>query len=140
MQHLFFIRHRKGRGIHSPCLFEFVHDVVFNAARMEPPDWLTEEHRAMRGDARVIPADRRGSFGAGSRVSVSDLRTVRSFVRGSSVSPKYGALLYRISRWFGPEMIVELGTGLGVSTLYLAAGSPGVHPIDPNSRDMSGDP
>jgi len=136
LEHQLFIRYRKGRGIHSPYLFEFVHDVVFNAAGMEPPDWLTEEHRAMLGDTRVIPADRRGSFGTGSgERDRAGERTVRSFVRGSSVSRKYGALLYRISRWFSPEMIVELGTGLGVSTLYLAAGAPGV-PLHSMEGDM----
>ena len=64
--------------------------------------------------------------GAGSRVDRSAGRTVGSFVRGSSVSPRYGALLYRITRWFRPDMVLELGTGLGVSTLYLASGSPSV--------------
>ena len=32
------------------------------------------------------------------------------------------ALLFRIVHWMNPEMIMELGTGLGVSTIYLAAG------------------
>jgi predicted O-methyltransferase YrrM len=50
---------------------------------------------------------------------------VGSFVKGSSVSRKSGALLFRIARWLQPEMIIELGTGLGISTLYLARGYAG---------------
>lgn len=63
-------------------------------------------------------------------------RTVRSFVSHSSTSAKQGALLYRIVQWFEPEMVVELGTGLGISTLYLSTGSPQtpLHSIEGNAE------
>lgn len=136
LEHLLFIRNRKGRGIHSPYLFEFVHDVLFNAAGTELPVWLGDAHRRLRSSETVIPGPGGSSYGAGSRVKRPEGQTAGSFVRDSSVSPKYGALLYRISRWFRPEMIVELGTGLGVSTAYLAAGSPGVplHSVEGDSE------
>ncbi len=31
IEHLFYRRHRKGHGIHSPYLFEFVNGVLFNS-------------------------------------------------------------------------------------------------------------
>jgi predicted O-methyltransferase YrrM len=44
-------------------------------------------------------------------------------------------------RWFEPGMIIELGTGLGISTLYLAAGSPvtPLHTVEgqPSRADFS---
>ena len=123
LQHLFYIRHRKGRGIHSPSLFEVVHDVIFNRRGILVPENITAVYRELRKDRTLISS---GQFGPGSAVSRSGLRSVASFVRGSSVSPKYGSLLYRISGWFRPEIIIELGTGLGVSTVYLSAGSPGI--------------
>jgi predicted O-methyltransferase YrrM len=48
---------------------------------------------------------------------------------------KYGSLLYRITRWFRPDMIMELGTGVGISTMYLASAAPEttLHSIE---RDM----
>lgn len=133
LEHLFYLRHRHGRGIHSPCLFQLVHEVVFNAAGMEVPDGITKLHRALLADQTLIPAL---SPGEQSAVSRGENRTVRSFARGSSVSRKYGSLLYRICRWFGPEMVLELGTGMGISTLYLAAGSPGIplHTIEGSSH------
>jgi predicted O-methyltransferase YrrM len=108
IQHLFYIRHRRGYGIHSPYLFEFVSKVLFNSGDIEYPATVKSEHRRL------------------SRENV--------FVRRSSVSGKYGFLLYRITRWFQPEMIVELGTGMGISTLYLSAGSPDtpLHSIEVN--------
>ena len=102
--HLFHLRHRKGHGIHSPYLFEFLSRVIFNSEGVECPLMVRQEHRALKKD--LTPAGGEG-------------RSVRSFVRHSSVSEKQAALLHRIARWFHPEMMVELGTGLGISTLYL---------------------
>jgi len=107
--HLFYLRHRKGHGIHSPYLFEFVNQVLFNARKNRVPEPILKEHRNLRSES--------------------------SFVRRSSVSGKYGALLYRISRWFRPEMILELGTGMGISTMYLSSGSPET-PLHSIERDM----
>ena len=145
--HLFCIGHRKGRGIHSPYVFEFVHEILFNARGLEVPEEIVRIHRELREDDSLIPEDRLWSKagpdpsradcqGAGSRVDRSEERTVRSFVRGSSVTPRYGALLYRIAAWFRPEMILELGTGVGISTLYLGSGAPRVplHSMEGNTE------
>lgn len=109
IRHLFFTRHRKGHGIHSPYLFEFVNGVLFNYRGTEAPEDILKEHLKLRSE--------------------------HSFVRRSSVSVKYGFLLYRISSWFRPAMIIELGTGMGISTLYLSAGSPET-PLHSIERDM----
>jgi len=98
IKHLFHTRHRYGHGIHSPYLFEFINGVLFNSKGFIPPPAVIAEHRK--------------------------LRSANAFVKRSSVSEKYGLLLFRITRWFRPEMIIELGTGLGVSTMYLSSGSP----------------
>lgn len=58
-----------------------------------------------------------------------------NFVKHSSVSVKYGSLLYRITRWFRPEMIIELGTGVGISAMYLSSGSPET-PLHSIERDI----
>lgn len=96
--HLVQSRHRKGHGIHSPYLFEFINGVLYNSLNSEVPEVILNEHRKLRSES--------------------------TFVKKSSVRLKYGKLLYRISRWFRPEMIVELGTGVGISTMYLSSGSP----------------
>ena len=107
--HLFYRRHRKGHGIHSPYVFEFINGVLYNALRIDTPEAIEREHRRLRAE--------------------------NSFVKRSSVSGKYGSLLYRITRWFRPEMIIELGTGVGISTLYLASGSPET-PLHSIERDI----
>jgi len=98
IRHLFYTSHWKGHGIHSPYLFEFVNGVLFNSRGTEAPENVLKEHQRLRSE--------------------------HSFVRRSSVSRKYAMLLYRITSWFQPEMIIEMGTGMGVSALYLSSGSP----------------
>jgi predicted O-methyltransferase YrrM len=63
------------------------------------------------------------AFGAGSR-SVKKFRTIGQTVRLTAVNKKYGRLLYHLALFFKPDSIVEMGTALGISTLYLAAGNP----------------
>ncbi len=132
MKHLFYLGHRKGHGIHSPYLFEFVNKVIFNGARVEVPWGVVRAHKELKKDQTMIPV---GRLGAASNLDPSMKRSVGSFVKHSSVNDKYGALLYRITNWFEPEMIIELGSGLGISTLYLASGSPEVplHSIEGNT-------
>ena len=136
IQHLFYLRHRRGHGIHSPYLFEFVNKVIFNGAGLTVPPEILRVHREMRKDRTIIPEVK---LGAASHVYSTGERSVASFVSHSSVPAKYGALLYRISGWFEPEMIIELGSGLGISTLYLAAGSPHapLHSIEGNAHRAS---
>ena len=108
IRHLFYTGHRKGHGIHSPYLFEFVNGVLFNSQGTIAPEAILKEHRKLRSE--------------------------HSFVKRASVSRKYGFLLYRISLWFQPEMIVELGTGMGISSLYMSSGSPDT-PLHSIERD-----
>jgi predicted O-methyltransferase YrrM len=61
--------------------------------------------------------------GAGTR-SRCKKRSIGDMARVASVSPKYGRLLYNLARFYWPDRIIELGTGVGISTLYLAAGNP----------------
>jgi predicted O-methyltransferase YrrM len=47
-------------------------------------------------------------------------RSIASIARNSAVRPRYGRLLSRLVAYFNPKEILEIGTSLGISTLYLA--------------------
>ncbi len=51
-------------------------------------------------------------------------RSVASIARNAAKPARLGQLLYRIARYYRPSVILELGTSLGISTAYLAAGNP----------------
>ncbi len=88
---------------------------------MDVPEEVTELHRQLKSNKEKLQIK---DIGAGSRVSTSDSRTIASLVKKSSVSTKYGKLLFRLTKWYQPASILEFGTGVGISTMYFKAGSP----------------
>lgn len=67
-----------------------------------------------------------GNQGAGSKRTHAEFRKVSGIVRYSSIRPKYGRMLFRLVKYIQPESIIELGTGIGVSTGYMASAAPGI--------------
>lgn len=132
LHHQFHLKHIRGHGIHSPYLFSFVDEALYNSKNIRVPEEILMVHRAMRKDCSLITSGEDDPFGAGSKTGRGQTRSIRSFVKGASVSMKFGSLLFRTARWFKPDAILELGTGLGISTMYLAGGSPGtpVHTVE----------
>lgn len=64
-------------------------------------------------------------FGSGKSRSVVTSKEAAS----SSISTKYGELLSRICRFQQPKKLLELGTCLGVSSLYITQGSNGAEMV-----------
>jgi predicted O-methyltransferase YrrM len=116
-----FSRHGKGHGIHSPFIFSIVSGVFRN--KIDPDIVLTIERIRKKNlsDTRIINIQ---DLGAGSSRMKKNIRSVSDIARYSSVPCKYGILLARMASEFGKPAIVEFGTSLGISTMYLASGNP----------------
>ncbi|MFY0592581.1 O-methyltransferase [Roseivirga sp.] len=59
-------------------------------------------------------------FGAGSRVSSINKRSVKSIAKYACTPKKFSAFLNALINYFKVENILELGTSLGINTLYLS--------------------
>jgi len=121
LNYLLFSRHGKGHGIHSPFIFSIVSGVFRN--KIDPDVVLTIEsiRKKNLSDARTINIL---DLGAGSSMMKKNIRRVSEIARYSSVPVKYGVLLARMAAEFGKPAVVEFGTSLGISTMYLASGCP----------------
>jgi len=62
-------------------------------------------------------------LGAGSLSGNVRSGKVNQLVRNSSINPRYGQLLTRLVHSINPSAIIELGTGAGFSTMYMAIAS-----------------
>jgi predicted O-methyltransferase YrrM len=62
-------------------------------------------------------------FGAGSRVFKSNKRQISKIAKTAGISPKRAELLFRITKYFQPENILEIGTSLGLATSALSLGN-----------------
>jgi predicted O-methyltransferase YrrM len=63
-------------------------------------------------------------FGAGSKVFKSNSRQISKIAKTAGISQKRAELLFRITNYFQPESVLEIGTSLGLATSALASGNP----------------
>jgi predicted O-methyltransferase YrrM len=110
--------HKKGHGIHSPFVFDVVSRIFRN--KIDPAIVLKVEQtrKKMLSNKRSISIN---DLGAGSGKLKQNVRKISEIALHSPVTPKYGRLLSNIAAEFGEPLIIELGTSLGISTLYMAA-------------------
>lgn len=117
LQFLFKAKHWRGFGIHGAFGHSFINDVL----RQQHPFYffapLNYLRKQLLKDYSVVKSSR---FGAGSKVSDGDTRRVCDLVRWSSASSSKGELLSYLANWVKAETILELGTCMGLSTIYLA--------------------
>jgi len=112
----------KGRhGTHSP----FVYDFVDRCLTLKIPEEFVQDKKRyfndLKNDQSILTIE---DHGAGSKY-LSNKRKVSDIFKTSSSRGKYGDLLYKISRHYEPKNVLELGTSLGIGTLYLSKGNPG---------------
>ncbi|NMC39329.1 MAG: hypothetical protein GYA41_13500 [Bacteroidales bacterium] len=113
--------YRKGHGIHAPFLFDVISRIFENKIDPEIVFKAEAVRKKMENDTRLINFS---DYGSGSKKMKSDLRKVSDIARNSSVPEKYCFLLSRLSSEFGKPLMVEFGTSLGISTMYLALSCP----------------
>jgi predicted O-methyltransferase YrrM len=103
------IRHIRGYGIHSPFVYSLITKVI-------------EERRRY--------------------YALDDIELVRKqllfreggLVRREAFRLKQGALLFRLTNYFHPQKIIQIGATTGLSTLYLTSYASGIHCISLENR------
>lgn len=121
LNYLLFSRHRKGYGIHSPFIFDLISRVFRNKTASDIVlNIETIRNRCLSSGRTIRVLD----LGAGSEKMKGDFRKVSDIARYSAVPKKYGRLLSALSAEFGKPAVIEFGTSLGISTMYLASGCP----------------
>lgn len=105
--------------IHSPFVFEFCKDVLYNKWDFLPYIEIEKRRHQLIRDLSVIDVC---DFGAGGWKTTQ--RRVNEIANTSLKRKKYAQLLYRIARYFQPESTLELGTSLGITTAYFSSGYP----------------
>ncbi len=86
------------------------------------PDFaaLSKYRQALSNNTTLLSL---AQLGAGSKKPAGQ-KSVAALVKTAAQSPKYAELLYRLLKYFDYKVVVELGSSLGLSTLYLAKANP----------------
>lgn len=121
IKYIIFSRHRRGHGIHSPFVFDLVSSVFRNKTEPDIVFSIEKIRKKLISDQELIETN---DLGAGSKKMKTNQRKVSDIARYSAVPQKYGILLSKMSKSFGSPLILEFGSSLGISTMYLAASCP----------------
>ena len=113
---------RKGHGVHSPFVFNFIHNVLRDKKNYACYTAIEDQRKKLLQNETIIEIE---DFGAGSATLKSNKRVVKNIAASSLKSAKFAQLLYRIVQYYKPASVLELGTSLGITTAYMANANKG---------------
>jgi len=111
----------KGHGVHSPFVFDFIANVLNDKRKFPAYNKIENSRKRLLTDNRLLEIE---DFGAGSVKNNKKQRSVAGIAKNAAKPKKLGQLLFRITHYYQPVSIIELGTSLGLSAAYLAMGNP----------------
>lgn len=110
-------------GVHSPFVYDFMKNAMgINIKEQHQKEILQCISNVNSNKKEIIVQD----YGAKSK-KLRGKRSVREIFKTSSSYGKNALLLYRISNYFKPKRILELGTSIGIGSLHLHLGCPSAH-------------
>ena len=111
----FLLASKNEHCLHSPFVFEIYTKVI--APKTNFPVFLEIEklRKKLLKDHSIIEI---ADFGAGSKIYKTNQREIRQIAKSAEKAPKFGKLLFRLIQHFKPKTIFDLGTSLGITTLY----------------------
>lgn len=117
----FLWKSKNEHAIHSPFVFNLLTKCFYD--KKGKPEYLVLENyrKSLLENKSFIEVT---DFGAGSKVFKSNRRQIAKIAKTAGISPKRAQLLFRVTKYFQPNSILEIGTSLGLATSALALGNP----------------
>jgi predicted O-methyltransferase YrrM len=120
---------RRPYGIHSPFLYNLADKCIFSRESSADFRLLEQKRKELHNDhTEIYVLD----FGQGTKrftkssgiESIKYRRKISSIARNSLQNRNMCRLMWRLSKYFSPKTILELGTSLGITTSYLSQAVP----------------
>jgi predicted O-methyltransferase YrrM len=106
--------------VHSPFVFNLVTKCFYDKTNYPEYSILKNYRKSLLANNNFIDVT---DFGAGSRIFKSNKRPIAKIAKTAGISPKRAELLFRITNYFQPDNILEIGTSLGLATSALSLGN-----------------
>jgi predicted O-methyltransferase YrrM len=117
-----FLWHSKNEhAVHSPFVFSLLTKCFYDKKLKSEYVVLNKYRNELLQNKNTIEVT---DFGAGSRVFKSNTRPIAQIAKTAGITPKRAELLFRITDYFQPDTILEIGTSLGLATSALSLGNP----------------
>lgn len=119
--YLKFLWHSKNEhAVHSPFVFGLITKCFYDKTSKPEYAILKKYRNSLLENKTTIEVT---DFGAGSKVFKSNTRQIAKIAKTAGISPKRAELLFRITDYFQPETVLEIGTSLGLATSAFALGN-----------------
>ncbi|WP_406844287.1 O-methyltransferase [Flavobacterium soyae] len=107
-------------GVHSPFVFSLLTKCFYDKKPKPEYQILKNYRKSLLENKNFIEVT---DFGAGSKVFKSNRRQISKIASTAGISTKRAELLFRVTHYFQPKNILEIGTSLGLATAALALGN-----------------
>jgi predicted O-methyltransferase YrrM len=109
---------KSAHGIHSPFVYKFITELLeFHNEDYYQFTELAEVRKQLSKNNTVIEIT---DFGAGSKVFKDNKRKISDLVKHGTSKRKFSELYFKLVNFTDSQFVVELGTSIGLNTLYLA--------------------
>ncbi len=105
-----------GHGIHSPFIYKFAREVLFSSKKNPELNKIDKIFKNYKSNKNLVFIE---DFGAGSKKLKTKSRKISAIAHYSSSRKKYGKLLFKITEYFKIKNAIEIGTSLGIGSLYI---------------------
>lgn len=117
--HRFIAKNR--HGLHSPFVYRLVDEVIYDFSDKKAYHNIENARKKLLNDKRQITVT---DLGAGSHLNNNRVKQVSDIAKNALKSPRLAQLIYRLVANQKPKNMIELGTCLGITTLYLQQAAP----------------
>jgi predicted O-methyltransferase YrrM len=108
-------------SVHSPFVFDLLVKCFYDTNSYP-------EYQVLGNYRKLLLENKNGievtDFGAGSKVFKSNKREIAQIAKTAGINSSRAELLFRLTNYFKPENILEIGTSLGLATSGLSLGNP----------------
>jgi predicted O-methyltransferase YrrM len=114
----YFVSAKSAHGIHSPFVYKFVTELLeSNNEGYYQFKELDKVRADLLNNNTVIEIE---DFGAGSKKFGNTKRKISAIAKHGISKKKFSELYFKLVNFTNSQFIIELGTSLGLNTLYLA--------------------
>lgn len=113
----FLFSSKNEHSLHSPFVFELFTKIIKSKARFSCFEQIERLRKQLIKNRSIVEIT---DFGAGSRIYKTNRREIRQIAKSAEKKPKFGELLFRLVEHFKPATIFDLGTSLGITTIYIS--------------------
>lgn len=116
----FLFKSKNQHGVHSPFVYDLITKCFYNKTKQNAYSSISNYRNSLLKNRNKIEVT---DLGAGSNVMKRHICLVSSMAKNAGTTIKRAKLLNRITDYYKPNTILELGTSMGIGTHAMSLGN-----------------